>query len=83
MIVCAITDRASLRGESLLDAIARNLRAGVTWLQIREKDLSARQLYELVRAAKALPNPSRTRIIGHPKQNRLPAASSVSTSSPR
>ena len=43
--------------ESLLDAIARNLAAGVTWIQIREKDLSARALFELVEAALRLPNP--------------------------
>lgn len=63
MIVCAITDRHVLQSESLLDAIARNLLAGVTWLQIREKDLSARELYDLVLAAKALPNPHATKLI--------------------
>jgi thiamine-phosphate pyrophosphorylase len=49
--------------ESLLEAIARNLAAGMTWIQIREKDLPARALYELVRAAQALPNPLHTKFI--------------------
>lgn len=57
MIECYITDRRALRGESLLDSIARNLRAGVTWIQLREKDLSARDLHALAVAALALPNP--------------------------
>ena len=48
---------------SLLDAIARNLATGVTWIQIREKDLSARALFELVEAALKLPNPHRSKII--------------------
>jgi thiamine-phosphate pyrophosphorylase len=47
----------------LLDAIARNLVAGVTWIQIREKDLSARALFQLVDAARKLPNPHATKII--------------------
>jgi thiamine-phosphate pyrophosphorylase len=52
-----------LAAESLLDAIARNLAAGVTWIQIREKDLSARALFELVEAACKLPNPHSSKII--------------------
>ena len=63
MIRCYITDRRSLRGESLLDAIARNLRDGITWIQIREKDLAARDLFDLVMAAKELPNPHGTKFI--------------------
>ena len=62
MIDCYITDRRTLSG-SLLDAIARNLAAGVTWIQIREKDLSARALFELVDAARKLPNPQNSKII--------------------
>ncbi|MEO8099152.1 MAG: thiamine phosphate synthase [Acidobacteriota bacterium] len=67
MIRCYITDRLVGQAASLphlsLDSVALNLRAGIEWIQIREKDLSARDLYELVRAAKALPNPGGTKII--------------------
>jgi thiamine-phosphate pyrophosphorylase len=63
MIACYITDRHALRGESLLDSMARNLRAGVTWIQLREKDLPARDLHALVTAARALPNPLGTKLI--------------------
>lgn len=50
MIRCYITDRRTLQtGESLGAAISRNIAAGVDWVQIREKDLSARELFELVR----------------------------------
>ena len=63
MIRCYITDRHSLTDESLLNAIARSLRNGVTWIQIREKDLSARELFDLVAAARRLPNPHGTKFI--------------------
>lgn len=48
MITCVISDRHALRGESLPDWIARQRS---TWIQIREKDLSARELHALVFAA--------------------------------
>jgi thiamine-phosphate pyrophosphorylase len=52
VIQCYITDRRSLRaGEDLLAAITRNVAAGVDWIQVREKDLPARALLELVREA--------------------------------
>ena len=58
MLECYITDRRSLAGpEDVLACIARNLHAGPDWIQIREKDLSARELFELVRRALELPNP--------------------------
>jgi thiamine-phosphate pyrophosphorylase len=63
MIECYITDRHALEGESLLDSIARNLRSGVSWIQLREKDLPARNLYALAVAARALPNPHATKFI--------------------
>jgi thiamine-phosphate pyrophosphorylase len=62
VIRCYITDRRTLSG-SLVGAIARNLAAGVTWIQIREKDLSARALFELVEAALNLPNPQSSKFI--------------------
>ena len=47
-----ITDRLALGGaQPLLAAISRALTAGVDWVQIREKDLNARELCSLVRAA--------------------------------
>ena len=46
-----------------MDAIGRNLARGVTWIQIREKHLSARALFELVEAARKLPNPHSSKII--------------------
>ncbi len=62
-IVCGITNRHALRGETLPEAIARNLESGMTWIQIREKDMPARELFELVWAARALPNPLGTKFI--------------------
>lgn len=57
MIEYYITDRHSLHeGESLIEAITRNLAAGPDWIQIREKDFNARELFALVRAAMDLPN---------------------------
>lgn len=63
MIRCYITHSQTLGAESLLDAIARNLAAGIEWIQIREKDLSARGLFELVEAAGKLPNPYVSKIL--------------------
>ena len=64
MLRCYITDRRSLPSDNaLLDAIARNLAAGIDWIQIREKDLSARELLVLVERARALPNPCGSKIL--------------------
>ncbi len=50
-----ITDRRGVGGvEALLANIERQIFAGVDWVQIREKDLSARELLDLVRSAKKL-----------------------------
>jgi thiamine-phosphate pyrophosphorylase len=53
-----ITDRKS-GGER----IAENLAGGVDMIQIREKDLPARELAALVRRVLSLPNPKHTRIL--------------------
>ena len=58
MIRCYITG-----SPARLEVIARNLAAGVEWIQIREKDLSARALFELVEAACKLPNPHGSKIL--------------------
>jgi thiamine-phosphate pyrophosphorylase len=50
-------------GESRVDHIAENLAAGVDMIQIREKNLPARELAALVRRVLELPNPNRTRIL--------------------
>ena len=64
MLRCYITDgRQLLSREALLEAIARNLAAGIDWIQIRDKDLSARDLFDLVLRARALPNPGATKIL--------------------
>jgi thiamine-phosphate pyrophosphorylase len=55
---CYVTDRHSLpAGAILIDNIARNLTDGIAWIQIREKDLSARDLFDLTRQVLSLPNP--------------------------
>jgi thiamine-phosphate pyrophosphorylase len=54
-ILCYVTDRRALDVASstraLLEAIRRAAASGVDWIQIREKDLEARPLAELVRLA--------------------------------
>jgi thiamine-phosphate pyrophosphorylase len=59
-----ITDRTPLGGcQPLLEAIRRNLSAAIEMVQIREKDLSTRELVELVRGALTLPNPHGAKIL--------------------
>jgi thiamine-phosphate pyrophosphorylase len=61
---CYITDRRTLPADkNLIDNIARNLAAGVEWIQIREKDLSARELFDLTALVLWLPNPHQSKIL--------------------
>src|SRR6266496_1290701 len=64
MLTYHITDRKLAGGiESLIGLIASNLTHGIDMIQIREKDLSARDLLDLVRRVLALPNPRQAKIL--------------------
>jgi thiamine-phosphate diphosphorylase len=59
-ILCAVTDRRRL---PILAHVAAAADAGIDWVQIREPDLPAAELYEVVRHAVAEVSGSATRII--------------------
>jgi thiamine-phosphate pyrophosphorylase len=61
-LLYAITDRSQLAAP-LLERVELLLAAGIDYLQIREKDLEARELLALVKSALALPNPWGARIL--------------------
>jgi thiamine-phosphate pyrophosphorylase len=59
-----ITDRKQAGGmEPLLECIGRNLAEGVDYIQLREKDLTAREQAALCRRVMGLPNPHGTRVL--------------------
>ena len=59
-----ITDRHSAGGtERLIGFIETALTGGVEWIQVREKDLPARELCALLRRVLAIPNPHGSRIL--------------------
>jgi thiamine-phosphate pyrophosphorylase len=63
-LLCYVTDRNVLAEPSLLgEQISCAVAAGIDWIQIREKDLSARKLLEVTRAAVKVARSSATRII--------------------
>lgn len=55
--------RAAGGREALLGFVSRALENGVDWIQVREKELSTRELCELVRRIVALAEPHKTRIL--------------------
>jgi thiamine-phosphate pyrophosphorylase len=60
----AITNGTAAANEAKWIArVAHCLASGVEFLQIRERDLTARRLAELARKVLTLPNPQRTRIL--------------------
>ncbi len=61
---CYITDRGAIGGvEPLIENLGRVAASGVDMIQIREKDLSARDLLALVRRAVEIAAPHGTRIL--------------------
>ncbi len=60
-----ITDRLSngWSTTTLLDCIERNVDRGVDYIQIREKDLTAKDLFDLTKRAVEIATGSRTRIL--------------------
>jgi thiamine-phosphate pyrophosphorylase len=64
VIRCLITDGTSARGEAAwLRHIGAWLERGVELVQIRERELTARQLAELTRKVLGLPNPHDTKVL--------------------
>ncbi|MFZ3201468.1 MAG: thiamine phosphate synthase, partial [Candidatus Acidiferrales bacterium] len=57
-LVCCVTGRESLRAADPAKSVLANIRvaieAGADWVQIREKDLNARELLALARSAVAM-----------------------------
>jgi thiamine-phosphate pyrophosphorylase len=62
-ILCYVTDRTAVAEGDLRVAIRHAIAAGVDWIQIREKDLPARELGALVREGVAAARGTSTRII--------------------
>ena len=63
-VLCLVTERARCDGEDrLVEIVAHAARAGVHLVQVRERDLEAKPLYELVRRCVAAVKDTRTRIL--------------------
>ena len=61
--LCYITDRLALGAKPLMPLIQDSVRSAVDLIQIREKDLAARPLVELVRAAVECARGTGTRVV--------------------
>lgn len=62
-LLCYITDRRELPGEDVLSRMEQAVAAGVELVQLRERDLSARQLLALAESALARTRGSKTRLL--------------------
>ena len=58
-----ITDRCQAKGADLLQAVERALAAGVKALQLREKDLPSRELFDLAKELRVLTRRYQARLI--------------------
>lgn len=58
-----VTDRSQLAGLSLISCMRRAMRCGADFIQIREKDLSDRELFVLTRKAVSLARGTQCRIL--------------------
>jgi thiamine-phosphate pyrophosphorylase len=64
VIRCRITDRPAFPSEdAFLESIGGSLKAGIEWIQIREKELESRLLFDLTRRILQLDNPHGTKIL--------------------
>ncbi len=70
-LLCAVTDRRSLPGENLAPFLSHAIAAGVDLIQIRERDLPARELLSVVQDAVRQARGTPTRILVN---NRLDVA---------
>jgi len=52
--VYLVTDRRILQGRDLLDAVAEAIEGGVTLIQLREKEVSSREFYQIALKVKDL-----------------------------
>src|SRR3972149_8463215 len=60
--VYLITDRHQANGRSLTTVVEAALQGGVKAVQLREKDLSAKELFELARSLRGLTSQYRARL---------------------
>ncbi|MFQ9952549.1 MAG: thiamine phosphate synthase, partial [Clostridium sp.] len=53
LLLYAVTDRSWLHGKKLAEEVEKSIRGGVTFVQLREKDLPFDQFVEQAREVKA------------------------------